>query len=288
MSREIYYPAMRGLFFLRSAKSRCSSPSRNCCPAIRWWLKRARFPSANIGIFSSPRTAGPSLLNKWWMNYMDSSVPPHHMIADVPVGVLLSGGVDSSAMLSFAVRETGKQVNTFTVGFDGAGVVDERPYARMAAEKFGASHHEISISSENFWDFLPAYVWHMEEPVCEPPAVALYYVSKLAREHVKVLLSGEGGDEAFAGYPNYANQMWPGRMGSMVGPLGQPLAPARPCLAGCSVKRGSNATAKPLAARCPRIISAAPPARRHFSIVMRGSSFPRNSWRTLVPSRRWK
>ena len=142
-----------------------------------------------------------------------------HMIADVPVGVLLSGGVDSSAMLSYAVRETGKRVKTFTVGFEGQGVVDERPYARMAADKFGSEHFEISISSADFWSFLPSYVWHMEEPVCEPPAMALYHVSKLAREHVKVLLSGEGGDEAFAGYPNYSTMMRLAQIEAVTGPF---------------------------------------------------------------------
>jgi asparagine synthase (glutamine-hydrolysing) len=142
-----------------------------------------------------------------------------HMIADVPVGVLLSGGVDSSAVLSFAVEGTDKKVSAFTVGFDGGDVVDERPYARMAAKKFGAEHHEISITEDDFWNFLPAYVRHMEEPVCEPPAVALFYVSKLARNHVKVVLSGEGGDEAFAGYPNYPNMMRLDNIRSIAGPL---------------------------------------------------------------------
>jgi asparagine synthase (glutamine-hydrolysing) len=145
-----------------------------------------------------------------------------HMIADVPVGVLLSGGVDSSAVLSFAVSATNKKINTFTVGFDGQGVVDERPFARAAAKQFGADHHEISITEKDFWNFLPQYVWHMEEPVCEPPAVALYYVSRLAREHVKVVLSGEGGDEAFGGYPNYPNMLRVDRLRSMIGPLARP------------------------------------------------------------------
>jgi asparagine synthase (glutamine-hydrolysing) len=142
-----------------------------------------------------------------------------HMMADVPVGVLLSGGVDSSAVLNFAVQGTEKKVKTFTVGFDGNQVVDERPYARLAAERFGTEHFDMSLSARDFWDFLPAYVAHMEEPVCEPPAVALYYVSKLARQHVKVLLSGEGGDEAFGGYPNYPNMMRLARIGSAAGPL---------------------------------------------------------------------
>lgn len=128
-----------------------------------------------------------------------------HMISDVPVGFLASGGVDSTALLSYAVGETEEPIQTFTVGFSGEQVVDERPYARLASERFNTRHHEISISAEDFRAFLPAFVWHMEEPVCEPPAIALYYVSKLAREHVKVLLSGEGGDEAFGGYPEYRN-----------------------------------------------------------------------------------
>ncbi len=131
-----------------------------------------------------------------------------HMIADVPVGVLLSGGVDSTGVLSLAVNQTDKKISTFTVGFSGQNVVDERPYARIAAERYGTEHFETTIEASDFASFLPKYVWHMEEPVCEPPAVALYFVSKLAREHVTVLLSGEGGDEAFAGYSNYRNLVW--------------------------------------------------------------------------------
>ena len=131
-----------------------------------------------------------------------------HMIADVPVGVLLSGGVDSTGVLSLAKDGTAKKISTFTVGFSGGGVADERSYARLAAEKFGTQHHETTITARDFAAFLPKYVWHMEEPICEPPAIALYYVSKLAGQYVTVLLSGEGGDEAFAGYSNYRNLVW--------------------------------------------------------------------------------
>jgi len=145
-----------------------------------------------------------------------------HMIADVPVGVLLSGGVDSTAVLSCARERTNKEISSYTVGFSESGVADERPYAKLAAETFGSRHHDMTITASDFAAFLPQYVWHMEEPVCEPPAVALYYVSKLARNYVKVLLSGEGGDEAFAGYDNYRNiiwlerikQVWPGANGA--------------------------------------------------------------------------
>ena len=131
-----------------------------------------------------------------------------HMISDVPVGFLLSGGLDSTAMLSLAVGKTDKKLSSFTVGFSEPGVIDERPFAKLAADTYGSVHHEITISSKDFADFLPKYIWHMEEPVCEPPAIALYYVSKLAREFVTVLISGEGGDEAFAGYPNYRSGLW--------------------------------------------------------------------------------
>lgn len=142
-----------------------------------------------------------------------------HMISDVPVGFLLSGGVDSTAILSFATGKTGHATSSYTVGFTAPGVVDERPYGRLAASKFGTEHHELEISSQEFSDFLPRFVWHMEEPVCEPPAVALYYVSKLASNYVKVLISGEGGDEAFAGYSNYRNLLWLERLKRASGPM---------------------------------------------------------------------
>ncbi len=142
-----------------------------------------------------------------------------HMISDVPVGFLLSGGVDSTAMLGFAAEKTDKPISTFTVGFSGQSVVDERPFARLAAQKYGSEHYEMSMSSNEFVDFLPSYVQHMEEPVCEPPAVALYYVSKLASRYVKVLISGEGGDEAFGGYENYRNGYWFETIKKGFGPL---------------------------------------------------------------------
>jgi asparagine synthase (glutamine-hydrolysing) len=142
-----------------------------------------------------------------------------HMIADVPVGVLLSGGVDSTGVLSFAAGMTDKPTSSYTVGFCDPEVADERPYASLAAATFGSRHHEMTISASDFVDFLPRYVWHMEEPVCEPPAIAMYFVSKLARQYVTVLLSGEGGDEAFAGYSNYRNIVWLERLKQMVAPF---------------------------------------------------------------------
>jgi asparagine synthase (glutamine-hydrolysing) len=156
---------------------------------------------------------------------LDESVQLH-MISDVPIGFLLSGGLDSTAMLSFAAKKTDKPISTFTVGFSSTGIVDERPFARLAAERFGSKHYEISISPDQFVEFVPGYVWHMEEPVCEPPAIALYYVSKLAGQYVKVLISGEGGDEAFAGYENFRNIFWFENIKRLLGPCKKPIGHA--------------------------------------------------------------
>ena len=154
------------------------------------------------------------------LNLLDETVRLH-MISDVPVGFLLSGGVDSTAMLRLATGKTDQSISSYTVGFSEPGVTDERPYARQAASACGSEHHEITITSKEFSDFLPQYMWHMEEPFCEPPAVALYYVSKFARQFVTVLISGEGGDEAFAGYQNYRNLLWLERFKNLPGPFRQ-------------------------------------------------------------------
>lgn len=149
-----------------------------------------------------------------------------HMISDVPVGFLLSGGVDSTAMLAMAVGKSEHQLSSFTLGFSASGLADERPYARIAAERFRSRHHEMSITAAEFADFLPRFAWYMEEPVCEPQAVALYYVTRLAVEYVKVLISGEGGDEAFAGYPIYRNLVWLERLKTVLGPVSGVLSSA--------------------------------------------------------------
>jgi asparagine synthase (glutamine-hydrolysing) len=141
-----------------------------------------------------------------------------HMISDVPVGFLLSGGVDSTAMLALYTEQNKHSVKTFTIGFEGEKFEDERKYARIAAKKYGVDHYETTVTDKQFFEFLPDYIWFMEEPIFEPPAVSLYYVSKLARKHVKVLISGEGGDEAFAGYPTYRNLVWLERFKKYIGP----------------------------------------------------------------------
>lgn len=147
-----------------------------------------------------------------------------HMISDVPVGFLLSGGVDSTAMLNFYQEGVASDIKAFTVGFESEQFEDERKYARIAARRYGVDHYEMSITSKNFFEFLPKYIWFMEEPIFEPPGVSLFYITKMARKYVKVLISGEGGDEAFAGYQTYRNLVWLERIKKILGPLQKDIA----------------------------------------------------------------
>ena len=122
-----------------------------------------------------------------------------HMVADVPVGAFLSGGVDSSAIVSAATRAATAPVETFSITFPGMAEFDESHYASAVAARCGARHHEFSLTPELI-DGLDHIVWHADEPFAVSSAFALYFLAQLARRHVKVVLSGDGGDEVFAGY----------------------------------------------------------------------------------------
>ncbi len=124
------------------------------------------------------------------------------MIADVPVGAFLSGGIDSSIITGIMSQLTNQPIQTFAVGFDEEGY-SELPYAKLAADHFGTEHHELVVKSSDLAAYWPLLTWHRDEPVSEPSDLGVYLVSKLARKYVKVVLSGEGGDELFAGYPKY-------------------------------------------------------------------------------------
>jgi len=128
----------------------------------------------------------------------------HCLISDVPVGIFLSGGLDSSAVTAMVDALGSTQKNTFTASYAAHDPEDESIYARQVAHCFGASHHEFILQPGQFEDSLRVLVRHCEEPIVEAPAVALFHLSRLAAEHVKVLLSGEGADELFAGYELYA------------------------------------------------------------------------------------
>ncbi|MFB7723474.1 asparagine synthase (glutamine-hydrolyzing) [Nocardia sp. NPDC056100] len=125
------------------------------------------------------------------------------LTADVPVGAYLSGGVDSSLICALVARERGGAgLHTFSAGF-GDSRVDETHWARKAALIVGSDHHETTITASHFQDEWARLSWHRDSPLSEPADVAVYRLAQLAREHVKVVLSGEGSDELFGGYPKY-------------------------------------------------------------------------------------
>jgi asparagine synthase (glutamine-hydrolysing) len=141
-----------------------------------------------------------------------------HLMSDVPLGVFLSGGVDSSAVAALMTRARRSPVQTFSVGYDEV-PYSELAYARQVAKHIGSDHHEVIVSQQDFFDALPKVIWHEDEPIVWPSSVALYFVAKLAREHVTVVLTGEGSDETLAGYTRYSWILWNARLGRIYGRL---------------------------------------------------------------------
>jgi asparagine synthase (glutamine-hydrolysing) len=130
------------------------------------------------------------------------------MMSDVPFGVFLSGGVDSSANVALMSEQMSRPVETFTVGFSDAEYLNELDSARRIARQFHTNHHEVIISEKEMQEFLPALVFHQDEPIADPVCVPLYYVSKLARDSGTIVVQvGEGSDEIFSGYDNYVRHL---------------------------------------------------------------------------------
>ena len=124
------------------------------------------------------------------------------LMADVPLGMFLSGGIDSSAIAAVMSTLVDEPIKTFSVAFVER-EANELEYARLIAKAFKTDHHEVVISPEQFFTALPDLIWHEDEPLAHPSSVALYFVSQLASQHVKVVLTGEGSDELMAGYARY-------------------------------------------------------------------------------------
>lgn len=138
-----------------------------------------------------------------------------HLVSDVPVGLFLSGGLDSTALAAIMKPMVNEPVKTFSVGFSEASA-NELSYARLAAEAVGSEHYDLEVSAEQFFETLPHLIWHEDEPLAFTSSVPLHLLSKLAREHVKVVLTGEGADELFIGYDyryrvTAFNQRWGNR-----------------------------------------------------------------------------
>ena len=135
-----------------------------------------------------------------------------HLVSDVPVGVLLSGGIDSAALTAMAAGESGYRVSTFSIGFEESSF-DELDNARLVAKRYGTDHHELVLRPDAV-DLLPRLVETFDEPFGDSSALPTYLVSQLAADTVKVVLSGEGGDELFGGYYTYvADRLAPGWAG---------------------------------------------------------------------------
>jgi len=175
-----------------------------------------------------------------------------HLLSDVPVGVLLSGGVDSAALAAFAAQASAEPVHTFTIGFAERSF-DERADARLVAERYGTKHHELLVRPDPE-QLLQALAEAFDEPFADSSALPTYLVSQLAAEHVKVALSGEGGDELFGGYYTYSADLFADRLAPLAR-VARPLVEALPA----STRKAS------LDYKAKRFVRAAhlPPLERH-------------------------
>jgi asparagine synthase (glutamine-hydrolysing) len=132
-----------------------------------------------------------------------------HLRADVPFGAFVSGGIDSSTIVALMSQIMNQPVKTFTVGYSGRGAeFSELPYASMVSDKYQTEHYEVMLGAEEFVELMPKIVWHLDQPIADQAAVANYVVARKAREHVKMVLTGEGGDELFAGYARYVGEQF--------------------------------------------------------------------------------
>jgi asparagine synthase (glutamine-hydrolysing) len=160
----------------------------------RWWDLR----------FESDTTLDEEQATERSLELLDDAVRLR-LMSDVPFGAFLSGGIDSSAVVASMTRHLDVPVKTFSIGF-AEDSFNELPWARQVARQFGTEHHELVVDPD-VSELLPQMVWHSEEPTADSSALAVYLVSQLAREHVTMVLSGDGGDEVFAGYETY-NAHW--------------------------------------------------------------------------------
>jgi len=226
-----YFAGPSSFAFASELQSLLEDPSVPRVPdleAIRYYLTYRYVPSpysAFQGIRKLPPAHylllkdGQLRLGRYWtLHYAEKSHEPEEvlserargyleeavrlrMISDVPIGAFLSGGLDSSAVVALMSRLSGAPVKTFSIGFE-EDAFSELPYARSIARRFGTDHHEFVVKPDAV-SILPLLVRHFGEPFADSTAVPQYYLSKLAREHVTVVLAGDGGDEAFGGYDRY-------------------------------------------------------------------------------------
>ena len=213
----------------------------------------------------SPRPAEPGEL----LQALRDSVRAH-LVSDVPVGVMLSGGVDSAALAALAATESGERIHTFSIGFEEQGF-DETARARLVAQRYGTEHHELVVRP-NAVELLPKLAEAFDEPFADSSALPTWLVSELAASHVKVAMSGEGGDELFGGYYTYVADLLAPRLGRLAA-LARPLIERLPS----SSRRAASFDYK--AKRFARA-AALPPLERHHGWK---EIFDAETRRALVP-----
>jgi len=182
------------------------------------------------------------------------------MIADVPVGVLLSGGVDSTLIAAIAAQASGRPISTFTVGY-GGGEFDETREARDAASRIGSDHHELTLTPREVARVVPSLLRRIDQPLSDQSLIAAHAVSRFARSEVKVLVGGEGADELFCGYPRYRWLERAERLGDLVPPRVSTLS-----------ARLLRAVGDRRADRLARVIAPVPSLERHLDWVTDGRS----------------
>jgi asparagine synthase (glutamine-hydrolysing) len=187
---------------------------RNGAPEIRryWDLSVAENPEQNPEQDSARNSVRPprEFYVRRYRELLEDAVSSH-LMSEVPLGVFLSGGLDSSAVAALTAKSRKDSIQTFAVGY-GEQAYSELPYARIVSDHIHSQHHEVQVTRRQFFDSLPDVIWHEDEPVCWPSSVALCHLAKLSREHVTVVLTGEGSDETLAGYTRYPWTVWNARM----------------------------------------------------------------------------
>jgi asparagine synthase (glutamine-hydrolysing) len=184
------------------------------------WTADSGFRKHRYWNLSAKPHTGPELSRSEYVDLVRTTLKDavqSHMVSDVPCGLFLSGGLDSSILAAMMTQISPEPVHSFSVGFSEE-AANEFSYARLAAQSAGTRHHEVLVSPEEFFSALPHMVWHEDEPVAWTSSVPLHAVSALARKHVKVVLTGEGSDELFLGYDyRYRVTAWNNRLGKMYG-----------------------------------------------------------------------
>jgi asparagine synthase (glutamine-hydrolysing) len=172
-------------------------------------VRRRRYWQLPVSVDDTPRTLMDEARDV--RSRLEGAVRSH-LMSDVPLGLFLSGGIDSSGIAALMAPMMNEPLRTFAVGFQER-EADELEWARLAARSVGAIHREVVVSPAEFFQALPRLVWHEDEPIAFSSSVPLHFVSELAREDVKVVLTGEGADELFLGYNRYRVTAWNERIG---------------------------------------------------------------------------